>query len=176
MITLDVGCGENKRGDIGVDIRKTIGVDVVADCYYLPFKEGVFDEVESITLLEHCLNPFNALKEQARVLKRGGLLRCETDHAGYWRFNIRHPLMQYHPTHFKSKNGSYDASDTHYLIFYPENVERMFHLLGLKDVRWQYKKNPWKKIDRLLRFFHVFEENTYSRFIVEGIKCTRKEF
>jgi SAM-dependent methyltransferase len=168
-VRLDVGCGELKRGDIGIDIRLTKVVDVIADCNYLPFRDQIFDEVSSTTLLEHCLNPFNVLKEQVRVLKKGGKLRCETDHAGYWRFNIRHSLMQYHPAAFKSKNGSYNASDTHYVIFYPENVERMFRLLNLKHVRWEWRKSSLK-MDRLLRFFPLFKENTCSRFIVEGVK------
>lgn len=164
---LDVGCGEKKHGEIGIDTRKTESVDVIADCYYLPFRNKAFSVVESTTLLEHCLNPFNAIKEQIRVLQKGGILRCETDCAMYWRFNC---WLQHHPTHFKSKNGSYDASDTHYVIFYPENVERMFKLLGLTNVRWRWQKNPWKKIDRVLRFLHIFEQNMYPRFIVEGVK------
>jgi SAM-dependent methyltransferase len=163
---LDVGCGENKQGDIGVDTRKTRFVDIVADCYYLPFKDEYFDEVSSTVLLEHCLNPFNALREQVRVLRKGGILRCETDFAGYWRFNI---FLEYHPSHFKNKRGKYSASDTHYMIFYPENVERMFVLLGLRNVSYDWKKS-WKKIDRILRFFHIFKANTYPRFIVKGMK------
>jgi len=170
-ISLDVGCGDDKKGDIGVDIRREKSVDVIADCYNLPFRDNVFDEVLSTTLLEHCLNPFQALKEQVRVLKKGGNLKCETDSARYWRFNVNlKPFSQYHPTHFRSKDGSYDASDTHYMIFYPENVERMFKLLELKNVAWAWRKNPWKKLDRLFRLLHFFEGNMYPRFIVVGRK------
>lgn len=164
---LDVGCGENKRGDLGVDRRRVGSVDVLADAQFLPFRSETFDGIISITLLEHCLNPFNVLKEQVRVLKKGGKLLCETDCARYWRFHI---FLQDHVRHFKSKDGSYDPSDTHYMIFYPENVEKMFKLLGLRNVLWRYKKNPWKKIDRLLRALRFFEENMYPRFIVEGTK------
>jgi len=170
-VKLDVGCGEDKHGDVGVDVRRTGAVTVLADCYSLPFRDESFDEVESVTLLEHCLNPFNALKDQVRVLRKGGRLRCTTDYAGYWRYNIKHIFVQqYHPCHFKSRNDGYNPSETHYMIFYPENVEKMFKLLRLKDVTWFYKKKPWKRIDRLLRSVPLFKENTYSRFIVEGWK------
>jgi len=37
---LDIGCGEGlKKGDIGLDFRKTSSVDVVADAHILPFKD-----------------------------------------------------------------------------------------------------------------------------------------
>ncbi len=137
ILALDVGCGGNKRGDIGVDIRREKPVDVIADCCHLPFRDSTFGGVSSTTLLEHCLNPFQTLQEQVRVLRKGGTLKCETDSARYWRFNVNIKLFsQYHPTEFKSKNGSYHASDTHYVICYPENVERMFKLLGLENVAW----------------------------------------
>lgn len=171
MITLDVGCGGNKTGDIGVDVRRENPVDVIADCYKLPFRDNTFSEVSSTTLLEHCFNPLQALQEQVRVLQEGGTLKCETDSARYWRFNISlTPFSQYHPVHFSSKNGRYSASDTHYMIFYPENVERMFNLLGLDNVAWAWKKKPIKKLDRLLRLTRFLEDNMYSRFIVVGRK------
>jgi hypothetical protein len=31
-LVLDIGCGEDKKGDIGIDIRKTNVVDVIAEC------------------------------------------------------------------------------------------------------------------------------------------------
>jgi len=36
---LDVGCGENKQGTIGVDIKRTQKVDVICDAHNLPFIE-----------------------------------------------------------------------------------------------------------------------------------------
>lgn len=80
-IVLDVGCGEKKLVDaIGVDIRRIVGVDVVADARYLPFKNEVFDRVYSSHTLEHIshLELKDAVKEWVRVLKPGGKLeiRC----------------------------------------------------------------------------------------------------
>lgn len=164
---MNVGCGEDMRGDIRIDIRHTKAVTILADCYFLPFRNDTFEEVDSIALLEHCLNPFNALKEQIRVLKTGSSLICETDCARYWRFHLH---LQNHVRHFKSKIENYNPSDTHYMIFYPENVEKMFKLLKLKKVSWRYKKEPWKKIDRIFRALRIFEENMYPRFIVRGVK------
>ncbi|MBS7635568.1 hypothetical protein KEJ34_08855, partial [Candidatus Bathyarchaeota archaeon] len=51
---LDIGCGEGpKRGDIGLDIRKTSSVDILADARMLPFRDESFVHVYSSHLIEH---------------------------------------------------------------------------------------------------------------------------
>lgn len=79
---------------IGVDIRPGNGVDVVANVYNLPFKEGEFDVVLCMTVLEHLEDPTRAIKEMRRVLKVGGRIIVSVpfmfpmhDVPGdYWRF------------------------------------------------------------------------------------------
>jgi len=78
---LDIGCGESaKKGDIGLDFRKTSSVDVVADAHMLPFKNECFDHVYSSHLIEHFghREVINVLVEWVRVLKRNGIIeiRC----------------------------------------------------------------------------------------------------
>jgi predicted SAM-dependent methyltransferase len=78
---LDIGCGDNKRvGFIGVDIRRSKAVDVVADARKLPFRDGSFDHVYSSHLIEHFSHREvqSVLAEWVRVLKKGGILeiRC----------------------------------------------------------------------------------------------------
>jgi len=163
---LDVGCGENKRGNLGVDIRRTNAVDVLASADCLPFRDESFDQVNSVTLLEHCVNPFNVLVEQVRVLRKGGKIICETDNARYWRYHV---WLMDHVRHWKSIDGEYGASETHYMIFYPENVEKMFSLLGLRRIVWRYRK-PSLKVDRLLKLLPFARENSCSRFVVEASK------
>jgi predicted SAM-dependent methyltransferase len=71
---LDIGCGEGpKKGDIGVDFRKTSSVDIVADARMLPFKDESFDHVYSSHLIEHFSHREvrNVLFEWVRVLKGG---------------------------------------------------------------------------------------------------------
>jgi ubiquinone/menaquinone biosynthesis C-methylase UbiE len=74
-LTLDVGCGGKKRGNIGIDLQKTSAVDIIADAHSLPFKQGVFSYCYIFSVLEHVKDPLCTLREIRRVLKPGGKLK-----------------------------------------------------------------------------------------------------
>ncbi len=84
-LVLDAGAGEGKYREyfrhcrvIGVD--NCVGdsswdyssLDVVGDLHLLPFKDNLFDAIICIVVFEHLKNPFKAMKELSRVLKKGG--------------------------------------------------------------------------------------------------------
>jgi len=169
-LILDVGCGDNKQGDLGVDVRKLKGVDVVCDVQHLPFKDDCFSVVKSSVVIEHVLQPFLFLKEQVRVLKPQGTLICEADNAKYWRFQIDFsPFEADFVHHFKSDN--YDASSEHLRIYYPECVERLFKKAGLDNIITRHK-SPAKKLDRAIAsLFPMAWKNLCTRFIVRGKKA-----
>lgn len=80
-LKLDIGCGEGpKKGNIGVDLRKTGSVDIVADARMLPFKDESFEHVYSSHLIEHFSHQEvkQVLAEWVRVLKKQGVIeiRC----------------------------------------------------------------------------------------------------
>ena len=88
---LDLGCGMNKiEGSIGVDKSFSSSADVIADIYYLPFKENSIDLVIARFVLEHLDEPIKAFNEIHRVLKRGGRLRAIVPHA-FGRDAIENP-------------------------------------------------------------------------------------
>jgi len=72
---LDLGCGTQKHGDVGVDIRRLKNVDVIADAHHLPFRNEVFSECNALAVLEHVDNPLQVLKEINHVLKKGGHIK-----------------------------------------------------------------------------------------------------
>ena len=98
--TLEIGAygspryGRHFLNKIGLDIRAGNGVDIVASVYELPFKDGEFDTVLCMSVLEHLEEPIRAIKEMRRVLKNGGTMIVSVpfmfpihDAPGdYWRF------------------------------------------------------------------------------------------
>jgi hypothetical protein len=76
---LDIGCGESKKGDIGLDLRKLCSVDIVADAHVLPFKAESFDHVYSSAVIEHFSHREvrNVIVEWTRVLKKEGAIEIE---------------------------------------------------------------------------------------------------
>ena len=81
---LEVGCGRGLFQDLvvnytGVDLSSAVAhllhkPFVACDATRLPFENGSFDAVWSVTVLEHVPDPQAALEEMRRVLKPGGLL------------------------------------------------------------------------------------------------------
>lgn len=74
MIILNVGCGDDFRGDVRVDIHKTEAANIVADTQYLPLRSKIFDFVFCLSVLEHVPSWSKALKEIMRVSKNKVLL------------------------------------------------------------------------------------------------------
>ena len=162
-LKLDVGCGMRKlEGAIGVDYCRDSEADVIADAEHLPFRGETFESVHSQVLLEHLPNPFNGLKEQYRVLRKGGKLVCITDNASYYGWSLS-PTYRHECIH-----------EDHYCIFYPLNVIRMFRLLKLKKIRARFVYTPLGKLGRFFAFLCrlklVKRDVLYNRFKVVGLK------
>jgi SAM-dependent methyltransferase len=76
---LDCGSGLRASVDetvICVEVAALPTVDVLAVNQRLPFRDGVFDAVLSLNVLEHVTDPFACAAELVRVLKAGGVLYC----------------------------------------------------------------------------------------------------
>ncbi|MBU3926059.1 class I SAM-dependent methyltransferase [Patescibacteria group bacterium] len=82
--TLDIGCGGSPYKKFfpnrtAVDIINHKDVDVVADVHNLSmFKDAEFENVLCTEALEHFYNPFLAISEIKRVLKKNGILILTT--------------------------------------------------------------------------------------------------
>jgi ubiquinone/menaquinone biosynthesis C-methylase UbiE len=64
---------------------------ICGNAFQLPFADGVFDAVFHQGLLEHFRNPLDMVRENARVLKPGGVLLVDVDKIGA---KIRDAQMQ----------------------------------------------------------------------------------
>ncbi len=79
-----------------VDVDPEFKPDIVADIHKLPMKDGSVDAIICNSVLEHVSNPFIAMSEMKRVLRKEGKIFMSIPyiypyHAGhgykdYWRF------------------------------------------------------------------------------------------
>ena len=95
---LNLGCGTDIRGDcVNVDRHPLEGVEIVIDLSKVPypFRDGQFEEVYMLSILEHLPNTIQVLEEVHRIAKRGALVFV---HVPYWNSYIS--IVD--PTHIKS--------------------------------------------------------------------------
>src|SRR6266478_647957 len=76
---LAVGAGSTKLHPAVINLDLVWGetIDVCASAEHLPFPDEVFDLVLSQEVLEHVRDPFQAMSEMKRVLRKGGILYCQ---------------------------------------------------------------------------------------------------
>lgn len=140
---LDIGCRDAKVLDFlgkvdytGIDINKELndklnkrGIKAITldvSKKRLPFKSGTYDTVVTGEVIEHLANPYFALKEALRVLKKGGMLVGTTANT----FNIQSLLYSMLP-----KSGSIKTATGHIYAFGEEELANLLKMVGFRDVR-----------------------------------------
>lgn len=66
---------------------------VCGDAFHMPFADGTFDAVFHQGLLEHFRNPADLLRENARVLKPGGILLVDVPQRWHYYTPMKHALI-----------------------------------------------------------------------------------
>jgi SAM-dependent methyltransferase len=66
---INLGCGSDSWGDIRVDIKRG-SANILADLQALPFKDQIFDDARSISVIEHIPDWRKALLEMLRITKK----------------------------------------------------------------------------------------------------------
>jgi len=127
---LDIGCGQNKRGSVGMDKRAMPGVDVVHDLEVLPwpFKDDEFDAAIAWHVFEH-VKPWlmiDIMNEAWRVIKKDGTLDIGMPCPESFGFYME-------PTHIRTWNEVtptfFDPDYEYYNHYYPKP--------------WKIIKNDW---------------------------------
>jgi len=116
---------------ITTEILRYPSTDIVAVGERLPFRDGAFDAVLSLHVLEHVKNPFVCAKELARVLRPGGTLYAVTPYV---------VSVHGYPFHFFNPTPSGLKALFDGLIVDPKiSVPRIAHpLAALKDLLGVY--------------------------------------
>jgi SAM-dependent methyltransferase len=80
---LDVGCGINKfPGAIGIDRIPGTAADVLCDLdrFPYPFRNGSFDHLRAVHVIEHVADVIRTMEEFHRLLRPAGTLYIATPH------------------------------------------------------------------------------------------------
>ena len=148
---LDVGCGEKPYAAwfepfvdsyIGVELAATFAAtaaggraraDVVYSGGTLPFRDGAFDTVLSVQVLEHTARPGALVAEMSRVLARDGLLILTA------------------PFQFRLHEQPHD-----FFRFSPHGLRQLCEAAGLEIIETQAQGSLWSVIGHKLNTFLSF--------------------
>ncbi len=194
QMVLDLGCGNGElsvalsssgkrviSGDISrvsvmntMSLANSLGVEIdgftVCRGESLPFRDGTFDVVTCLEVIEHVDCPIELLLDIERVLKPGGRLILSTPNAYYYIYLLRHLL----------RRAPIRIADDHYYLWDIHTLNRLLDKAGFRVQRNSYAgfhppavNAPEAAItrERNLRFLEVIL-NKFSLSIV--VECARK--
>ena len=143
---------------ISCDIDASKKPDVICDAHQLLFKNGEFDGVICIAVLEHVKDPFKVVSEMRRVLKEGGkaIIYVPFVHpyhgaascGDYWRFTnegIRQLFKDFTSVEIEQDGGLFTA----FAVF----------------TRQQWLNTLWSVIDKLVLKFNIGRTSTKGYFV-----------
>jgi predicted SAM-dependent methyltransferase len=179
LIKLHLGCGKIRLpGYINVDIQDGSAVDRVADLRALPWEDASVDMLYSCAAIEHFGRRewIGVLKEWARVLKPGGLLRLSTAdfEAAIARYKDAGNLQELLGL---LVGGQKDDYDWHGMIFDFATLKAGLEEAGFRDVRrydWRQTELGKLGIDDYSQAYlpHMDKEN--GRLMMLNVEATRR--
>ncbi len=165
-VPLDIPSGNLKK------IRNNQEFPVVpcsGDAYHLPFRNNSFDRSVMAEVLEHLAEPSQALQEQHRVLKPGGLLMLSVPYREKISYQICIHCNKPTPTH--SHLHSFDEHSLNELIVkngfetvkISKNCNKVPNRLHLNILLKDIPFSLWKGVDRL---FHLIFNKPISLIFI----------
>ena len=157
---------------VNLDLKPSGIVSVVGNAHSLPFKEEIFNAVVAQAVIPYLKNPFLAVNEIKRVLKKGGYVYVEThfihrhDYSDFWRLTEKGILELFKDFTLISKGmtGGPSSAFTDILIRYLAilfsfNSKFLFSSL---DTLFRWLLFPLKYLDIFLK------KNKYGPIIAHG--------
>lgn len=179
MIKLHLGCGKIRLpGYVNVDILQSPAVDRIADLRQLPWEDASVDLVYSCAAIEHFGRRewVGVLKEWARVLKPGGMLRLSTA-------DFEAAIARYHDAHNMQEllglliGGQKDDYDWHGMIFDFDTLKAGLEEAGFRDVRrydWRQTEIGKLGIDDYSQAYLPHMDKQNGRLMMLNVEATRR--
>jgi predicted SAM-dependent methyltransferase len=179
LTKLHLGCGKIRLpGYINVDIQEGPAVDRVADLRALPWENGSVDMVYSCAAIEHFGRRewIGILREWARVLKPGGLLRLSTA-------DFEAAIERYRETHNLQEllglliGGQKDDYDWHGMIFDFATLKSGLEEAGFRNVRrYDWKQTELGKlgIDDFSQAYLPHMDKEHGRLMMLNVEANRE--
>jgi len=154
---LDVGCGINKlSGAIGIDRNPATRADVLCDLdrFPYPFRDGSFDKLQAIHVIEHVSDVIKTMEEFHRLLRPSGEALIVTPH--YTDFSSfcdpthRWHLNSFSLRYFGEKHGGY----AYYSGARFEELSVHVKLLALwRCLGFELAVNAWPRFRRFWEYY-----------------------
>ena len=155
MKKINLGCGDDyKREWINVDYRDNIKKDVQHDLnnFPYPFKDGEMDLCYMKGTITFLKEPIKALREMARITKKGGKIIVITPHA----ISYAHISGVGHETNFTENS------------FSPGTLKefQLEKLLQIEKKKFIYH-HRWKKFIPFKKYLKIFLHGLYDDILFE---------
>jgi len=149
---LDVGCGLKREGDVNLDINPEVKPDVVSDFRFLPLKNEAFNLVIFNHSLEHVPNPYLALNEAKRVLKKNGTLKVAFPN----HFSVASliEIIKGKPFWCVKNTGNY--FDRHWSFFSSPQMVFTFISHGFKPMNFEADSRYFKRYRAMKVIYRIF--------------------
>lgn len=155
-----MGCGLRKQpGAIGIDRNPASQADVICDLDHFPypFRDGCFDRVRAVHVIEHVSDVLRTMEEFHRLLTTGGRLYLVTPH--YSDFSsFCDPTHRWHLTSFSLRYFGEDHGGYGYYsrVRFREISVRLRLLAFWRWLGFEWLVNRWPRFRRFWEHYLCF--------------------
>ena len=160
MRILDVGCGTNKfPQSIGIDKNRDTRADVLCDLdqFPYPFRDGTFDQIRVVHVIEHLSDVIKAMEEFHRLGRPGARVLIATPH--YTDFSsFCDPTHRWHLNSYSFRYfGDDNAGFGYYSRVRFREISLRLRLLALwRYLGFELLVNHWPRFRRFWEHYLCF--------------------
>jgi len=157
---LDVGCGTNKfPQSIGIDKNRDTRADVLCDLdqFPYPFRDGTFDQIRVVHVIEHLSDVIKAMEEFHRLGRPGARVLIATPH--YTDFSsFCDPTHRWHLNSYSFRYfGDDNAGFGYYSRVRFREISLRLRLLALwRYLGFELLVNHWPRFRRFWEHYLCF--------------------